>query len=199
MTYYFLQMIPIFSTKLLRYAQFWVAFNFFFFRLRGIIQNRNFRKITKKLWIYLKQNIRKHREFLFLTPARVLKPFLGSPRSKVPNLTSGRTLVKSTIWSHPGRKYRIEIFGHRVAKTVKKSWRETLRITGAKFQRKILSPDQHFRIVSILSEVSGWRWHSALCKVPPQHFGTLHQWCVKFLSAIFPFWGRKYRIRIFGC
>ncbi len=41
-------------------------------------------------------------------------------------------------------------------------------------------------------------WHSALCRVPPRHFGTLHQWCVKFLSTIFhPFWGWKYRIGIF--
>ncbi len=39
------------------------------------------------------------------------------PRSKVPNMVSGRTLVKSTIWSHAGRKYRIEIFGHRMAET----------------------------------------------------------------------------------
>ncbi len=33
------------------------------------------------------------------------------------------------------------------------------------------------------------RVHSTGCRVPPQHFGTLHQWCGKFLSTIFyPFW-----------
>ncbi len=38
------------------------------------------------------------------------------------------------------------------------------------------------------------------CRVSPQHFRTLHQWCIKFLSTIFyPFWGRKYRIGNFGC
>ncbi len=78
----------------------------------------------------------------------------------------------------------------------KKYWRETFGTIGAKFRRKILFPGQNFRILHIWSEVPGW--HFALCRVPPWHFRTLHQWCVKFLTTIFyPFQGRKYRIRIF--
>ncbi len=69
------------------------------------------------------------------------------------------------------------------------------------FRRKILNPGKNFRILPIWFKVPRWHcaeWHSAECRVPPQHLGTLHQWCVKFLSTIFPFWGRKYRIGIFG-
>ncbi len=59
-----------------------------------------------------------------------------------------------------GRKYRIGIFGHRAAKTGKKSRRETFGTSNAKFRRKILFPSQHFRILPFWSEVLGWH---ALC------------------------------------
>ncbi len=86
------------------------------------------------------------------------------------------------IWSHPVWKYRIGIFGHRVAKTCKKPWRETFGCTiGAKFWRKILLPGQNFQILPFWSEVP--RWHSAECRVPLRHLE--HQWCAKFLSRIF--------------
>ncbi len=62
---------------------------------------------------------------------------LVAPRSKVPT----------------GRKYWIEIFGHRSTKTGKKLWREILRITGARFRSEIPSPVQNFWILP------NW-WHS---------------------------------------
>ncbi len=63
-----------------------------------------------------------------------------APWSKVPNMVSGRTLVKSIIWSNPSRKYRIGIFGRGAAKTGKKSWREALYTTGAKFRSAGMAP-----------------------------------------------------------
>ncbi len=79
----------------------------------------------------------------------------------------------------------------------KKYRRETFGTIGEKIQRKLLFSGQNSRILPFWSEVLGW--HSALCWVKPRHFGTLHQWCVKFLSTIFYlFWGRKYRIKMFG-
>ncbi len=46
-----------------------------------------------------------------------------APRSKVTNMVSGCTLIKSTIWSHPSRKYRIGIFGRRLAKMTLLKWK----------------------------------------------------------------------------
>ncbi len=76
---------------------------------------------------------------------RFLRPFLVAQRSKRPKIDFGRTLVKSTIWSHDGQKDRFEISGCGAPKRCKKSREETLRTTGVKFRSG--------------SEVPGW--HSA--------------------------------------
>ncbi len=78
------------------------------------------------------------------------------------------------------------------------------------------SVGKNSRILPIWSEVPGCTLQSATpalmnfrpevhkvslheFTVPLQHFGTLHRWCVRFLSTIFyPFRGRKYRIGMFG-
>ncbi len=104
-------------------------------------------------------------------------PVWHSAECRVPSQhfgTSHHWCVKflCTIFPFWGRKYRFGIFGRREAKTCKKSWKKILRTTGAKFR---------------CADVPGW--HSVECRVPPWHFGTLHQWCVKFVCNIFyPFW-----------
>ncbi len=69
---------------------------------------------------------------------------------KYQNKISGRTPVKSTIWSQSGWKYRIEIFSCRATKICKKSWRETLCTTGIKFRSEILSPGQIWKYPQLL-------------------------------------------------
>ncbi len=46
-----------------------------------------------------------------------------------------------------------------VAKTCKKSWRETFGTIGVKFQRKTLLPGQNFSYFTLLVRSAGW--HSA--------------------------------------
>ncbi len=77
----------------------------------------------------------------------------------------------------------IGIFGHRAVKMYNKFRRETFRTITAKFQRKILAPGENFQILPIWFVVP--IWHSALGRVPLLHFGTLHQWFVKFFYTIF--------------
>ncbi len=106
-------------------------------------------------------------------------------------------------YSHHGRKYRIGIFSRRTAETGKKSWRESWRITGAKFRSEILSRSENFQILLIWShpdwkyriEIFGRRaaktckksWRETLrtpgakfrSKIlsPGQNFRILHIWC----------------------
>ncbi len=91
--------------------------------------------------------------------------------SKVPNMVSGRTLVKSTIWSHSRRKYRIGILSRRAAKTGKKSWRETLCATGVKFRSEILC--SIFR--NTLQHFSFWN---------KRHFKTKNAICAKSANVV---------------
>ncbi len=68
--------------------------------------------------------------------------------------------LSTIFYSFWGRKYRIGIIGHRVAKTCKKSWKETFGTIGAKFRRKILSPGQNFWILPFWSEVPTWELYT---------------------------------------
>ncbi len=66
--------------------------------------------------------------------ARFLKLFLIAPRSKVPNITSGRTLVKSTIWSHPVESTESEFSVVGWPNWVKNPGEKLYAALGAKFQ-----------------------------------------------------------------
>ncbi len=72
-----------------------------------------------------------------------------------------------------------------------------------KFRFGILTPKWENRgeITPLVQSFKVPGWYPALCRMPPRHFGTLHQWCVKFVNRIFYlFWrpyGRKFRFGIF--
>ncbi len=82
--------------------------------------------------------------------ARFLKPFLVAPWSKFPNIAFSRTLGKSTIWLHSGRKYQIGIFGHRATRTCKKIL-EKLYVPLVQSCEAEDSPEENFRILPIWS------------------------------------------------
>ncbi len=135
---------------------------------------------------------------------------MAAPWLEVPHMVPGRTLVKSTIWSHPGQKYQIEIFSLKVAKMGKKFWRETIR-TGVKFWSEILSVGQYFRIwpiwshpgrmyrIGIFSHIAakmGWR-RCDICK-PPFLRGTAFANLAKitfFILKCYLFQNKKHYLR----
>ncbi len=74
----------------------------------------------------------------------------------------------------------MSIFDLRAAKRGKNSWRET----NAPLVQN--------------SEVP--KWHHALCRVPPRHFETLHQWRIVSFQDFYPVWppySRKFRFGTF--
>ncbi len=95
------------------------------------------------------------------------------------------------IWAQEWPRFNKKYNSQHATRFSRKTWRDTFGTSGAYFRRKILCPGQNIQILQIWSELPGCH--------PPLHSVTLHQWCIKFLSAIFyAFWGRKYRIGIFG-
>ncbi len=62
-----------------------------------------------------------------------------APRLKVPNIAFGRTTVKGSNWLHHGWKCQIGLFGCSATKMGRKSGRDTLSSTGAKFREETLA------------------------------------------------------------
>ncbi len=60
-------------------------------------------------------------------------------------LAPGQNFWILRIWSHHSRKYQILIFGYWATKTGQKSWRDTLRTTGAKYSLQV----KHFQILHV--------------------------------------------------
>ncbi len=137
-----------------------------------------------------------------------------APWSKRPNRNLKRTGPRFSTHAHQKHhlvahrsKSRFVIFARRAPKMSEKSWRETI---GVKVRSEILPAGQNFLFWPIWCDVPCWhRVQSAiptlwLQSATPElriRFGTLRQWCVKFLTRIFySFWtphSRKLRIGLF--
>ncbi len=92
------------------------------------------------------------------------RPFLVAQRS-------GRTPIKSTIWSHDGQKDRFVIFGHGAPKMGKKSWRETFGTIGVKIRS--------------ISRPKFWKFDpwSNLRRTKPRFWSTLDKSTISMVSC----------------
>ncbi len=120
-----------------------------------------------------------------------------APQSKVPNMVSGRTLVESTIWSHPGQKYQIRIFICRAAKMGKKIPERNFKHHWRKVKKRNTLFSSKFLNLNHLVEP-----RSKVPKILIRYFrlGYNQMHPIRQNFRIWPIWSQpsqKYPIRIF--